>query len=501
MVFSKVIKTYRVLIFALLTAIFLLGCSSDDAAPPAENNQQEEVPVNIGFSSPVADNVSQISAEIYVQVTADVPEGVLAKGLVWGTDPSPTVDDNMVDLGSGSGNISFRIEPLAEQTRYYVRAFAESSEGVVYSDQVEFDTLAHILGSGAVLTTQAEVDAYGAQGYTRISGPLEISGSSIVSLESLNSILLISGYPWEGLTISQTGCQDLSGLDNLAEVYGEIRINENTNLGSLQGLNRLKRIWQGLRIYDNALLDLQGLENLETMGLDSVYIEDAEFFIDEDGILDFQGLNKLAYVHGGIPFTVSGCNSLRDLGGLENAEIRSRRILIEDNNSLRNLVGLAGVGKNFNPAYLTIRNNPSLENFLGLDNLSTQDRIEYFTVENNESLKDFTGLSRLQFLNFVTISNNASLTSFQGFGVKKIFYDIEISDNPQLTSLNGFDNLDAFGTYPNGAIFTVANNQSLVDFCALQYLFTEGFYLGGFPFYGNAYNPTPGDIENGNCSI
>jgi hypothetical protein len=78
-------------------------------------------------------------------VSADVVSGngatVTARGLVWSTSQYPDISDNSVIEGLGEGFYKVTITGLEPGTTYYVRAFAENSEGKSYGNQISFTTL------------------------------------------------------------------------------------------------------------------------------------------------------------------------------------------------------------------------------------------------------------------------------------------------------------------------------------------------------------------------
>ena len=65
---------------------------------------------------------------------------VTARGVCWSTSSNPTVSNSYVNYGTGTGSFSINITGLTPQTTYYVRAYATTSLGVVYGEQVSFTT-------------------------------------------------------------------------------------------------------------------------------------------------------------------------------------------------------------------------------------------------------------------------------------------------------------------------------------------------------------------------
>ena len=64
-----------------------------------------------------------------------------AKGVVWGTEPNPTVNlETKTDEGTGNDSFVSRLTSLTQDTLYYVRAYATTSFGTGYGAEVSFTT-------------------------------------------------------------------------------------------------------------------------------------------------------------------------------------------------------------------------------------------------------------------------------------------------------------------------------------------------------------------------
>lgn len=87
--------------------------------------------------------ITDVSATIGGNVTADNGGAISARGFCWSTDENPTVDDESVAaaLGNGTGEFTANISGLVMGTPYYVRAYATNSAGTSYGEQVTFNTL------------------------------------------------------------------------------------------------------------------------------------------------------------------------------------------------------------------------------------------------------------------------------------------------------------------------------------------------------------------------
>ena len=85
-------------------------------------------------------------------ITSDGGASVSSRGVCWGTTANPTISDNKVTQGNGTGSFTANLTSLTPITLYYARAFATNSEGTAYGNQVQFTTT---LKSVAALTTTA----------------------------------------------------------------------------------------------------------------------------------------------------------------------------------------------------------------------------------------------------------------------------------------------------------------------------------------------------------
>ncbi len=107
------------------------------------------------FSTPITlpvlttQNVTSItanSARCGGNITSYGWSKVTACGVCWSTSPNPTIEDNKTTDGTGTGSFTSNIAGLAENTTYYVRAYATNQKGTAYGEEKSFTTLLSING-------------------------------------------------------------------------------------------------------------------------------------------------------------------------------------------------------------------------------------------------------------------------------------------------------------------------------------------------------------------
>lgn len=74
------------------------------------------------------------------EVTNEGTASVTLRGVCYGLATAPTITGSKVDAGSGAGVFTVNLKSLSPNTLYYARAFATSSEGTSYGNEVSFTT-------------------------------------------------------------------------------------------------------------------------------------------------------------------------------------------------------------------------------------------------------------------------------------------------------------------------------------------------------------------------
>ena len=86
-------------------------------------------------------NVTDTSATCGGSVTAGSGTTVTDRGVCWSTSPNPNLADNHTSNGSGTGSFISNLTDVEPYHIIYVRAYATSTYGTVYGNEVSFSTV------------------------------------------------------------------------------------------------------------------------------------------------------------------------------------------------------------------------------------------------------------------------------------------------------------------------------------------------------------------------
>lgn len=87
------------------------------------------------------DDVTENTAKVIVQVSADGGSDVMERGVCWNTEGNPTIIDFRTFDGQGVGTFTSTLEDLKPNTTYYVKAYATNEKGTGYGDELIFTTV------------------------------------------------------------------------------------------------------------------------------------------------------------------------------------------------------------------------------------------------------------------------------------------------------------------------------------------------------------------------
>lgn len=331
------------------------------------------------------------------------------------------------------------------------------------------------------VNTQTELVNWAKRCHTGIGGDLTIQciggNDPIVDLSPLELVTHVHG---DLTVLNISKLKNLHGLHHMEYLEGSIAIRNNRGLESLEGISMGEERKPFLTIQDNPLLvDLKGLENVYEAG----YVD----ISSNAKLINFSGLDQLQEVIDlRVAFNVSQTSfeGLRNLRRVSSLEISG--IGITNFDGLQALETIGG---------LSLYSLNKLSDFTGLN------AVVGFSVDFiGTSVKSLEGLRVADQLTSLNLSDNYYLSNLRGLSnLKQVKRRLYVEDNMSLTSLAGLENLVLVGV--DGAVsytMYIRSNGYLTDFCALTHLFTDGSYHEA-DIRWNAYNPTVEQVMEGEC--
>ena len=342
----------------------------------------------------------------------------------------PDTDDAQLSL-------SFDLEDIPDFNTIHFRSRTESGKWSL----TEYSTPT-CPALDVVLNTQAEVDTF------------------VITYSDCDSLPV-------NLTIQgNNDIQNLSGLDFLVDIQGQLAIRNSHTLINLSGFQNLRSVGS-LRIESNNMLDNLG-------GLDSLCLVHDQLLIYQNDVLsNLDGLTKLDSVGGAL--TITNNPNLTNCDGICHI-LQNERI-----------TGTISIYANPSPCsseteiriFCADAKCPS-----GDVSLQTQTEVDAFTsafflcdsipgnliIEGGNSISDLTGLTFItHVLGDLVIRNSYQLSDLKGFDqLTKIQGDLRI-ENTRIDSLGFLDSLTAIG-----GDFRIFNNDSLTFINGLNQLLTIG---------------------------
>ncbi len=308
------------------------------------------------------------------------------------------------------------------------------------------------------LRSQEDVDEFGFNKYREITGDLKLREDE----DSENPII------------------DLSSLNTIQNIGGDLAIFATSALQTLEGLNNIENVNRCI-IYDN-----QNVEDISA--LQGIMVTRFINVSNNPKITSLGVFSNIETLESGVQ--ISGNNSLTSLQGFNNLIFIGGSLIIRYNENLNNIFELnllTTIG-----GRLDISDNPNLINLNGLSNLQTVQSDVW--LMDNEHLFDINGLQNLTSFNGEMIINRCdNLQNVDGLiGLTSI-------ERLQILQCDSLQHLDGAANLTSVDAVSINNNESLNDFCGLTTLIKNSF-SGSYSVYENLFNPTIEDMINENCS-
>lgn len=125
----------RLFYFVIIFLSFFSYCKKETAPPAGKGNKLE---ITTGAISGIASDSALSGGDII----GDGGERVTNRGVCWGINSAPTINNDTTKNGTGSGSYVSKIRGLQPNTLYYIRAYATHYYGTIYGNELQFRTAA-----------------------------------------------------------------------------------------------------------------------------------------------------------------------------------------------------------------------------------------------------------------------------------------------------------------------------------------------------------------------
>jgi len=171
-----IMKPTRFIIFPVILAIcFVLVSNNSCSKKEDTNTTNNTVPL---LSTNNATDITNSSAKVGGAVNNNGGATVTERGVCYSISSNPTVADNSVQSGSGSGSFECEISGLNQNTKYYFKAYAMNSVGIGYGEQKSFTTQG---GAGGLPTVTTASISNVTQNSATSGGDVTSQGNSSVT--------------------------------------------------------------------------------------------------------------------------------------------------------------------------------------------------------------------------------------------------------------------------------------------------------------------------------
>lgn len=303
-----------------------------------------------------------------------------------------------------------------------------------------------------------------------LSTPDCYPGDAVISTSE--SLAELKGFKTIGgsLIVQGATVETLDELSQITQICGDLIIDSNVNLTSVQALSSVVKVWGKVDITNNPrLVNIGCFENLESSGKDITIRNNSalkslaglsvnsnlnvKIMIDSnEGLTTLEGIDIPSTFSKTL--TISGSPLLINLSGLNFPDVSNARLDIDRNAGLISLTGLENIKtisslslgelplitsldpiKGINTAStVRIVKCSGLSNLTGLENLTAKS----LYISSNDNLSSLEGLKVSHSTGYIRISENMNLLSMSGLNVPTGFTgEIEIRSNPSLQTLTG----------------------------------------------------------------
>lgn len=404
-----------------ISILFLFNCSTDNNS---SIDNTAELPT---LSDITIISVNSHEATVSVSIQDNGADVIISKGFCWSLNSNPTIDDYKTIESSESSNFNSTITNLASNSLYYIRAYAQNSVGISYSEEIIIQTSDNYTLIPDPIFEQKLIDL----GHDT----LPLDGKALTS--NLEEITL--------LEFEYSDIADLTGIEACVNLIALI-IEQAPNLTSIDLAHNTNLV----------NLSITYTENLNSIDLGDLFFYRLVLSHNSITTLDLSNNSVEDILH--IKHTQILNLDLSNLNDLETLAISNNpyleNISIAQNSSLTDI----SIGINTNLTSLDLSSQPNLINLnVSHNNLSDLNvagcpQLQYIFSENNQ-LEELDISDTLNFLFLNCNNNNLLKLNFTSNNYYNM--DFSIQNNPNISCIQVNDLNHAYANWLFGIDFEI----------------------------------------------
>lgn len=135
LIFKKMKAYHKINIILFTVVALIISCTKDPTIPL-------DVSTKIEISKPILSAIAQFGATAMAKTDGGLKGDIVDKGICWSTMANPTVNSSQ-KLSGGTEERTFivNLTNLTPGTSYFVRAYFQSKNEIIYSEQIQFKTI------------------------------------------------------------------------------------------------------------------------------------------------------------------------------------------------------------------------------------------------------------------------------------------------------------------------------------------------------------------------
>lgn len=272
----------------------------------------------------------------------------------------------------------------------------------------------------------------GFENLKEVTGDFNVGGE-LAGLSGLRGLVRVGGS--FGLSLSKA--RDLQGLDNLKSVGDRLLLSVGTLFESFRGATRLEEVPGELQVDCRGLTpcgppDMRGFEKLRVLG--GLHLTGLSHLTSLRGLPPVRRFNRSVLLY--------ELDGLTSLAGLESLETVDEAVQIWELTALSNLNGLSGL------RHVGSLNLARLAQVTELQAFSRLKTAGALAVEEMSALRSLPKFTELSAIDSIMVVNNPLLTSLRGLErVKSVPRELLITSHTTPLSLTGLEGLVSVGQF------------------------------------------------------